>query len=293
MEIPIYPASRPLTLRDRDSLQELFRQLQPQVSELSFANLYLFRKAHGYRLSQLGGSLVIVGHGYGREPYFLPPLSGERGEAARLLLADGLALYGADERFVADHLDQSTYAVIEDRDNFDYLYRREELALLPGKRFHKKKNRISYFTARHSYSLEKFAPSVHLPGALALLAEWQRVHAPHQGSPLDLEIEATKEALELSEDLRLEGLVVLVADRVAAFALGEQLNCDTAVCHFEKADPFIEGGAQLINREFSSRLFTGCTYLNREQDLGEPGLRTAKSSYHPVGLVKKFRVTRK
>ena len=162
--------------------------------------------------------------------------------------------------------------------------------MLPGKRFHKKKNRINYFTTKHSYSVELFSPH-HLPGALQLLREWRRVRDAKPGSPLDLEAEATGEALNLAGQLGLSGVVVLVEGKVAAFALGELLNRETAVCHFEKADPFVEGLAQLVNREFSRRLFTDCTYINREQDLGEPGLREAKISYHPVRLVKKFRVT--
>jgi hypothetical protein len=80
---------------------------------------------------------------------------------------------------------------------------------------------------------------------------------------------------------------------VRAFAIGERLNGDTAVCHFEKADHFMEGLSQLVNREFCRLLFSDCTYVNREQDLGEPGLRNAKLSYHPVELVKKYRMRRK
>jgi len=289
MEIPIYPARRPLELSDRLPLQKIFTELQPEVSELVFANLYLFRKAHDYTLSRAGKSLLVFGRGYGGEPYFLPPLGGERGETARLLLAAGNSLYGADERFVADHLTPAGIAASEDRNSFDYLYLREELATLPGNRFHKKKNRINYFMARHRFSVEPFTPR-HLSGALLLLRKWRRVREVATGSPLDLETGATGEALMMAGELGLEGVVVLLEGKVAAFALGERLNRETAVCHFEKADPFTEGLAQLVNREFSRLLFTDCTFINREQDLGESGLRKAKLSYHPLRLVKKYRV---
>jgi hypothetical protein len=128
---------------------------------------------------------------------------------------------------------------------------------------------------------------------MQLLEEWQRVNKAAAGSTLHHELEATAEALELADLLGLEGVVVLLEGRVAAFALGEQLNRNTAVCHFEKADPFMEGVSQLVNREFSMSLPLSCTYINREQDLGEAGLRQAKISYHPVSLLKKFRVSRK
>ena len=108
-----------------------------------------------------------------------------------------------------------------------------------------------------------------------------------------LEMDATAEALAQAHVLGLEGVVVTVEGVVRAFALGERLNRDTAVCHFEKADHFMEGLSQLVNREFCRQLFTDCTFVNREQDQGEPGLRNAKLSYHPVELVKKFRVLRK
>ena len=114
---------------------------------------------------------------------------------------------------------------------------------------------------------------------------------PMDGSTsLALETAACAEALQLAEPLGLQGVMVLVAGRVVAFALGERLNRETAVCHFEKADPFMEGAGQLVNREFCRLLFTDCLYVNREQDLGEPGLRGAKSSYHPVALLEKYRV---
>ena len=90
--------------------------------------------------------------------------------------------------------------------------------------------------------------------------------------------------------LGLEGVVAIVEGEVKGFVLGGRLNSDTSVCHFEKADPFLEGIYQLIGREFCRLLFTDCTYVNREQDLGEPNLRETKLSYHPVELIKKFRV---
>ena len=93
-----------------------------------------------------------------------------------------------------------------------------------------------------------------------------------------------------AEELGLAGVVVTVAGEVRAFAVGERLNRDTVVCHFERADHFMEGLSQLVNREFCRLLFSDCRYVNREQDLGEPGLRNAKLSYHPVELVRKLRI---
>lgn len=290
MDLPKYPDSRPVELRDRELLQNLFNALQPTVSELSFANIFLFRHVHEYRLSSVDSALVLSGCGYDGAPYFLPPLSGDIGAAARRLLHEGNMLYGADELFIVDHLSGGNYNCSEDRDNADYLYLRGELADLPGKRLHKKRNRVSYFTSRHGYSIEPFSKK-HLQSSLALLDDWWRVRGDKAGRSLYAESEATREGLELADELGLFGVVVLTKEGVCAFALGEKLNDQTFVCHFEKADPFMEGAAQLVNMEFARSLSAQYVYLNREQDLGESSLRRAKSSYHPERMIMKFRVT--
>lgn len=289
MTIPTYPERRPLTLSDKPLLDGLFARLQPQVSECTFAGLYLFRHPHDYHLTLVGNALVVLGRGYGGEPYFLPPLSGDIINATRTLLVRGEILYGADEPFVNRYLTHGTVQVSEDRDNFDYLYQRQELAALPGNRYHKKKNRINYFTTRHSHTVELFGPA-HRKGSRLLLNAWLASRKDEEQRTLVPETEATAEALELFEILNLQGVVVLVNGEVKGFALGERLNAETAVCHFEKADPFMEGLPQLVNREFSRLLFTDCHFINREQDLGESGLRAAKLSYHPAGFVRKYRV---
>ena len=77
-------------------MEEHFRKLQPMVSEFTFANLFLFRHIHRYLLMTVNNSLVVSGCGYDSQPYFLPPLSGDVGEAARRLLDEGRTLYAAD-----------------------------------------------------------------------------------------------------------------------------------------------------------------------------------------------------
>lgn len=287
--IPVYPAARPPEIFDRELLRDCLRNMQPVISELCFANLFLFRHAHQYALSSINDSLLVFGHDYSGLPYVLPPLSGDRGEAARFLLDAGNTLYGVDGQFLAQHLTGRGYAVVEDRDNDDYLYRRTDLAELPGVPFHKKRNRIHYFTSRHTFTVEPFSRR-HLAAALHLLDRWQRRHEPGGSPSQQAETAAAREGLERADELGLSGVVILTAKGVAAFALGEQLNDLTVACLFEKSDPDLEGAAQLINREFSRFQQPGCTYINREQDLGNQGLKEAKSSYHPVEMIRKFRV---
>lgn len=287
--IPCYPVARPPEISDRELLRDCLRSMQPVISELCFANLFLFRHAHHYTLSRFNGSLVIFGRDYGGLPYVLPPLSGDRGDTARKLLDGGKVLYGADKLFLAQHLTGRGYPVIEDRDNDDYLYLRSDLAELPGTRFHKKRNRIQYLASRHTFTVEPFSRQ-HLASALQLLDVWQHHHNHDESPSQQAEAAATREGVERADELGLSGVVILTDEGVSAFALGELLNDLTAVCLFEKSDPALEGAAQLVNREFSRFQPPGCIYINREQDLGNHGLKEAKSSYHPIEMIRKFRV---
>ncbi|HJV66621.1 MAG TPA: phosphatidylglycerol lysyltransferase domain-containing protein [Geomonas sp.] len=290
MDIPHYPQSRPIQLDDKPLLDAFFEQIQPRISELTFANLYLFRKVHDYRLTMVGDAVVALAKGYDGSAYFLPPLSGDRPGVARQLIGQGLTLY-ADDLFLQSLPGSEGLEAVADRDNFDYLHLKEEMATLSGRDYHRKKNRVNYFTVRHRYEVEVFEPR-HLEGALALLEEWRRVKMAMGPKSVEGEVAGASEALRLHRELGLSGVVVLVEGVVKGFALGECLNRETAVCHFEKGDIFLEGLYQLLDREFSRLLFTGCRYLNREQDLGVDSLRQAKLSYRPVELIKKYRVRR-
>ncbi|MGC8912369.1 MAG: phosphatidylglycerol lysyltransferase domain-containing protein [Thermoplasmata archaeon] len=88
--------------------------------------------------------------------------------------------------------------------------------------------------------------------------------------------------------LEFIGFAVLLDGDVIGFTIGEQLNRETVVVHFEKGDYRYPGIYQYINQKFADAMLGKFKYINREQDLGIPGLRKAKESYHPIAMVEKF-----
>ena len=82
----------------------------------------------------------------------------------------------------------------------------------------------------------------------------------------------------------------MVDGRVTAFSIGEKLNRDTFVIHIEKADPDVRGLYAVINQLFAQNEGSAYNYINREQDLGDAGLKKAKESYHPASMIRKFKV---
>ena len=90
--------------------------------------------------------------------------------------------------------------------------------------------------------------------------------------------------------MQIKGGVILINEKVEAFTLGERLNEETAVVHIEKANTEIRGLYNAINQQFCEKQWPDTRFINREQDLGEPGLREAKLSYNPDHMVEKFRI---
>ena len=93
------------------------------------------------------------------------------------------------------------------------------------------------------------------------------------------------------EVLQPTGGAIRMYNKIVAFSIGEMLNDDTAIIHFEKSDPTIRGLYQVINHEFVVHAWPHTTYINREEDMGIPGLRHSKESYNPDHFVEKYDVT--
>lgn len=283
--ISAYPQATDITLDLRPMLHPLFQALPEGISEFAFANLYLFRDIHNYRLTQVSQDhLAILGRD-GEQPFFMLPFGLPESPLLDRLFQDHGSMKAATES-QAHQLLEMGYQVQEDRDNFDYLYSRAELAQLAGRKFHKKQNLVNAFINNYSYEGKPLIQD-YLPDALQVLETWRNGRA-HPG-----DYRAAAEALEKAEELQLCGGIYYVDGQPAAYTLGEELaRGETFVIHFEKAISTYKGIYQFVNKCFASILPEKYKYINREQDLGDEGLRQAKLSYRPIGFVKKYRAWR-
>ena len=298
--LPDFPTFQELTLNLAVELRPLLRALEPPISEFTSTNLYLFRRAHGYRVSRLANLLLIVGKGYDGKRYAFPPLGEGDVTDASLRLCDWLSSTGEElpvlapvpAPWVEAHFGGPGWSAVVDRDQADYVYRRDDLATLPGKSYHKKKNRLARFLREEAegYDYAPLGPD-HVDSCRELASGWCTLRCSIDRPSTYLETAAADDALVHARELGLRGGVILLQGRVAAFCLGEELNAHTFVVHFEKAEAGREGLAQLINRDFCLHGLESYEFVNREQDLGDPGLRKAKESYHPAFYAEKYRVS--
>ena len=179
----------------------------------------------------------------------------------------------------------------EERDNWDYLYSISELVELRGNRFHKKKNLVNQFKKKYNFTYEPLGPDMIDP-AMAMQADWCNWRDCESSDVLSAENRSVHKILANWEELTdLIGGVLMVDDMIVAYTIAEKLSSDTVVIHYEKGCPDFKGVYQAINQMFLEHLEGDFQWVNREQDLGEEGLRKAKLSYNPVGFLKKYRVT--
>lgn len=293
MNIPQFPDSREITLDDKPLFDELFRRTQPEISAYTFTNIFAWREPHTTGVSRIGDAVVVHYNDTGSRVCLEPVC-----DNPAVVIRETLMRFGEDNvtfgyvcKQTASRLNDDASVKVElDRDNSDYLYLASDLINLEGRRYDGKRNFISRLKASTDYEY------VRLDGRAALechkfAEEWCEERRCHTVEGLRKESCAVYQMLTHFDDLGLCGGGIRIGGAIAAFALGEALNAETLVCHVEKADGRINGLYQLINNEFAIHEGARFKYINREQDLGVPGLRKAKESYHPVRIVETYRVS--
>jgi len=181
-------------------------------------------------------------------------------------------------------------AIEEERGNWDYIYSISELIELKGKRFHKKKNLLNQFRKNYNFQFIPFGTeTIHM--AMAMQEDWCTWRDCESSDVLAAENNAISRVLNNWE--KLNGLIsgaIIVNETMAAYTVAESLSADMLLIHFEKGNTNFKGIYQAINQIFLENSGKNYKIVNREQDLGDEGLRKAKLSYHPTDFLKKYRV---
>lgn len=287
MKIPEYPEFAPLSVDMRDELYPALNLLSDGVSEFTFSGLYLFRNSYRYRASHMSGKTFVISGTKEGQRFFFTPCCVPDTQALKRLFSDHDYLKNMSEsqcQAERIRLEAEGFEVREDRDNFDYLYDRHDLAELSGKAYHKKRNLVNAFINSYSYEQRALDAST-VSDAIAVLDRWR------EEKGMDGDYAAAREALDLYPVLGMRGAVYYVDGKPAGYALGEPLAKGRMFAvHFEKAVGSYKGIYQFVNQAFAQALPAHVKTVNREQDLGDEGLRQAKMTYRPSGFVRKYRV---
>lgn len=169
------------------------------------------------------------------------------------------------------------FHIEEDRDSFDYIFKNADLLEYKGKDFRNQRNNL------YSY-LKAFAPifdtdvKVHIDKCKEFVYK-------HHNSPDKLE--PTLKMLENIDLLELKGGVVLNGGEVSAFCLYEKLSDVMILSHVELTDNYHRGAHAFLVNELAKTISEA--YINKEDDMGIPGLRRFKETYNPYHMLKKYK----
>ena len=286
-----------LQLAQKAQYEDILFACGSRSCEYSFANLYLWGRQEAAFFPE---GIAFFSHFYGKSVYPYPIGTGNRRAVLEAVLED------AKSRGIPCRITSLTQAETHeleswfpgrclfrpDRDGFDYVYAIDDLADLKGRKFQKKRNHVHKFQASHPDCLSVPLEKENLPQAQEMVAQWfrQRLAEDPHGDYL-LEQIALSRAFRHFEALGMEGLMLVENGQVLAVTLASRLSENTMDVHFEKAREDVDGAYAAVNCEFARYLrlkHPELAFLNREDDLGLPGLRQAKLSYQPHHMEEKY-----
>lgn len=292
---------QPVRLEHRERLQGLLSRYPQPLSGFTFATLMAWDAIFNYGWwSQVSPELLLISYVAEGDPnrHLLQPVGVLEEPMAEELLRRLAALpyrarlVGVTEQFLAEQQEFASHFELEESPaGANYLYSAEELATLAGKRFSKKRNLIAQAHKLYRWSAEPLTDAT-VPDCQAVVAAILSEEHPEIPASLAQEMQALEFTLRHFGALGQQGTLLRVEGEPVAFSIWEPMSPTTAVVHFERSLRRFKGAYQLVNQETAKEIVSrGFEFINREEDLGDPGLRQAKESYNPIALVKSYGLT--
>ncbi len=284
-----------ITMADREWMSAAYAADAREACEYTFANNFVWRNIYQAETAQIDGCGVIRFRQDGKLRYSYPIGTGDKKAVIEKLL---FLCHGENQTLTLCPLEEKDkkelqswfpgrFFVRGERDDYDYVYSREKLATLAGKKLHGKRNHIARFKDGDDWSYEPMTAE-NLEECRAMTYTWIRMRSDKWNREMEQEISVLHEAFDHMQELGLVGGVLRKKGDIVAFTMGEPLNADVFVVHFEKAYPEMQGAYPMINQQFVIHACQAYRYINREEDTGDPGLRKSKLSYYPEILLKKY-----
>jgi uncharacterized protein len=284
-----------LTLKDKRKIQSIIDQYQPVSCEYNFSNLFTWQHVSRLSFTIYEKRLLIYDD---LEKKIFMPLGKEFTLQELAVLSHDLKNRNLPPDFclaTSEYIKkfseiENYYSIKKERNHAEYIYDINKLCDLKGKKLHKKRNLIAQFKKNYPcYKIESLKKE-YKKKALALACQLMDRHEKPLKT-LGQEYGALISAFDHFDELEIEGVAIIVKNKLVAFSIFSRLNTLTYDIQFEKTDMDFKGVSQTINHETAKYLKSRCKYLNREQDLGIIGLRRAKKSYEPSELIIPYTLT--
>lgn len=293
---------RAFTLEDKPTVDRYFCRYGENSCQHAFVSLYCMESKYGDRFCERDGYLYILrcARCNAKERVYLFPMGAPDGlrQAVSALRLDAHA-HGKRLCFetltrraaeVLQSLFPGAFSVEPSRDYAEYIYTYEKLAYLPGPEMASKRHDINTFYRDYGNRFRvELLCSAHIDAVLAFQERWLKMKMQN-GEDVQLECEdaAIRRGLAQFEDLGLSGIAVYIDEHLAGYAYGAPLSDTCYDVMIEKGDRRFPDIYRVLNRDLVRLCCAGYALINREEDVGAPGLRKAKLSYKPDFLLEKF-----
>lgn len=278
----------PLELGHRSLLEPFLIKNKPALSDYTFTSLFAWNEVYTHSWVFLDPETLLVCLHIEGHKHLLQPIGAFSASSQGNLLEKAsklpyaLKIFAVDQQFM--HIFDAFCAhftptkVLE---GTNYVYRATDLAFLAGSRYSKKRNLLAQAES-YAWSADRFTAE-HRERCCAIL---QTIGPQNDHPELQKELLALQAVCTHFTELDTDGVAIYMDGALVAFSIFGELNPQTAIVYFEKAQREYKGLYQLINRETAKIILEkGYEWINRETDLGHPGLKQAKMSYHPMDLV--------
>lgn len=283
---------RKITKEDIQTIKYFTQNCGVRSCDFTLCGIYLWGVYYDYEMCVYEDTLFVKGVDESSNQSFALPIGRLQGEKAVAAVRDYCEKEGIEAHFSfipAEALDCFKAAQVNKLEGWsDYIYDAEKLSNLSGKALHKKKNRFNKFAKENpDFRFEKVDAS-NIGELLAFYLQFLKEN-PTDDKRLNAESMIIKKVIDEFSLLGLDAGLLKVQDNPVAFAIGEKIG-DTLYVHFEKADRKFDGCYEAINMLFVKNFKRDAKFVDREEDMGDEGLKRAKNAYNPLFLADKYEV---
>ena len=295
-KIPEFPEQVELEIAHLETLTEAIEAQGIKAAEFSIYYLTSWYYSRPAMISRIGDRLVLDVEGSQGGHIFLGPFGkgpikhaldillkhiGEDFQEEKVLRYVPTTL--ADEiRKLGKHTKEESH-----RDYFDYIYSREELTSLAGRKFQKRRNLVNKVQKIYDPKIHILTPDDE-DSVLECMETWYELYGDPNDFFLQMEKKSVHRIIANLWELGGVGIKTEIDDGFCGITWAVPLTKETWLVPVEKARREIKGLYQYVNWALAQELPAEVKFLNREADLGLEGLRTAKTRYKPIGFEEKF-----
>lgn len=287
-----------MTLADLDELRPYIIQSRTRSCDDTIADVFMWRDYFDKYYCIVGDSLIIKMKYFNLDESYMLPLGGDTKAALEVLRADCEAR-GVLPAFAAvtkDRLSEleEVFTQIENetnRDWSDYIYDAASFIAQKGKKFSSQRNHINRFSRSYpGYQFTKIETE-HIEALKAFFTTFNSDYNKENAMVAEESIKIL-EILDNYEAYGMTGAILSIGglEMILGFTIGEVIG-DTLFVHVEKARTDIPGVYPVMSQNYAAMMESpDIAWINREEDLGDPGLRRSKEGYNPAYLLDKYSV---